>query len=173
MKKSDVPSAAELFNGMPPLESVKALFSVSHSQEEAKGKRTLAMYEISCVHFHGVPVRRVFVELPDEEKERLARENGPDLEYVGLCGTVDASARWQAHCAQIMKEHVSSMASAILHCLCRSNEMFDRSFTVATSWWRCPPMKRNGSKASDSRSTMESAQRSSIRMATLRRKLGS
>ena len=47
-------------------------------------------------------MRRVFVELPDEEKERLARENGPDLEYVGLlrkcmCGTVDASARWQAH----------------------------------------------------------------------------
>ena len=38
MKKSDVPSAAELFSGMPPLESVKALFSlfVSESQEEVK-----------------------------------------------------------------------------------------------------------------------------------------
>ena len=89
---------------MPPLESVKksvvSLF-VSHYQEEAKGKRTLAMYDISRAHIHGVPVRRVrrvFVELPDEEKERLARENGPD-------GTVDASARWQAHHAQILKGH--------------------------------------------------------------------
>ena len=45
LKKSDVPSAAELFSGMPPLESVKALLSlfVSHSQEEAIGKRTTAM----------------------------------------------------------------------------------------------------------------------------------
>ena len=40
MKKSNVPSAADLSSGMPPLESVKALFSlfVSLSQEEAKGK---------------------------------------------------------------------------------------------------------------------------------------
>ena len=78
MKKSDVPSAAELFSGMPPLESVKrfALLSlfVSHNQEEAKGTRTLAIYDISRAHFHGKSVRRVFVELRDDEKERLARE---------------------------------------------------------------------------------------------------
>ena len=43
MKKSDIPSATELFSGMPPLESVKAPLSlfVSHSQEKEKGKRTL------------------------------------------------------------------------------------------------------------------------------------
>ena len=83
---------------MPPLESVKALLSlfVFHSKEEATGKRTLTMYYISRAHFHGIPVRRVFVELPDQEKERLARENGPDLEYVGLLkkctyGTVEWS----------------------------------------------------------------------------------
>ena len=45
------------------------------------------------------------MELPDEEKERR-----PDLEHVGLLrkrmdGTVDASARGQAHYAQILKEH--------------------------------------------------------------------
>ena len=56
------------------------------------------MYDISRAHIHGVPLRRAFVELPDEEKERLARENGPD-------GTVDVSARWQAHHAQILKWH--------------------------------------------------------------------
>ena len=112
MKKSDVPSATELFSGMPTLESVSALLSlfVSHSQEETKGKRTVAMYDISRAHFHGVPVRRLFVELPDEEKGCLARGNGTDLEYVGLLrkcmyGTVDASARWHKHYAQILKEH--------------------------------------------------------------------
>ena len=52
---------------MPLLESVKALLSlfVSDNQEEAKGKRTLAMCDISRAHFHGVPVRRTFA---DEEK---------------------------------------------------------------------------------------------------------
>ena len=111
MKKSDVPSAAELFSGMPPLESVKALLSlfVSHSQEEVKGKGTLAC-DISRAHFHEVLERRVFVELPDEEKERLPRESGLDLEYVGLLrkcmyGAVDASARRQGHHAQILKKH--------------------------------------------------------------------
>ena len=40
MKKSDVPSAAELFSGMPPPDSVKPLLFlfVSHNQEEAKGQ---------------------------------------------------------------------------------------------------------------------------------------
>ena len=71
MMKADFPSAAELFGGMPPLESVRALLSlfVSHNEEKAKGKRTLVMYDISRAHFHGVPVRQVFVELPDEERE--------------------------------------------------------------------------------------------------------
>ena len=62
------------------------------------------MYDISSAHFYEVPVRRVVVELPDEEKERLARENGNDLEYVGSlrkCMNVaaGASARWQAQYA--------------------------------------------------------------------------
>ena len=105
-KNSDVPSAAELVSGMPSLESVQALLSL-FSQEETKGKRTLAIHDISRAHFHVLLVRRVFVEMPDEEKERLTRESGPDLEHVGLLrkcvyGTVDASARWQAHCAQIL-----------------------------------------------------------------------
>ena len=58
MKKSQVPSAAELFSGMPPPESVKALLClfVSRSEEEAKGQRTLAMYDISRAHFQGMPV---------------------------------------------------------------------------------------------------------------------
>ena len=68
------------------------------------------MYDISRAHFHGVLVRCVFVEFPDEEKERLARENGHDLENVGLLrrcmyGTEDVSALWRGHHAQILKEH--------------------------------------------------------------------
>ena len=43
-------------------------------------------------------------------RKKITRENGHDLEYVGLlgncmCGTVDASARWRAHHAQILKGH--------------------------------------------------------------------
>ena len=67
MTKSDAPSAAEFFIGMPPLDSVK-------SQEEAKGKCTLTMYDICRAHFHGVPVRRLFIDLSDEEKETLAEK---------------------------------------------------------------------------------------------------
>ena len=65
------------------MKAVLSLF-VSYSQKEAKGKRTLAMDDISRAHFYEVPVSRVFVEIPAEEKERLARKNGNDLEYVGL-----------------------------------------------------------------------------------------
>ena len=72
MKKSDVPSATGLFSGVSLLESVKALLSliVFHTQEEAKGKRTLAMYDLSRAHVRGVPVRRVFVELRTGRKRR-------------------------------------------------------------------------------------------------------
>ena len=72
MTESDVPSAAERFSGMPPLESVTGLLSlfVSHSHEEANGKRTLAMYDMSCAHFHGGLVRRVLCKTPEDERKR-------------------------------------------------------------------------------------------------------
>ena len=84
MKKSDVPCAAERFSGMPPLESVKTstLCSCLTVKKRQKGKRTLATYDKSRAHFHEVPVRRLFVELPDADWNTLA--------------TVNASARWQA-----------------------------------------------------------------------------
>ena len=59
------------------MESVKALLSlfVSNNQEEAKGKRTLAMSYISRAHIRGVLVRRVFVEIPRRrEREVRTRE---------------------------------------------------------------------------------------------------
>ena len=102
MEKSDVPSAAELFSGMPPLESVKALLSpLERKASEPLRCKTSA---VRTSMEHGCEE-----ELP-EEKGRLPRENGHDLEYIGLLrkcmsGTVDACARWQAHHAQIMKEH--------------------------------------------------------------------
>ena len=49
MTKSDAPSAAELF------------------RRKAKGKRTLAMCDISRAHFHGVPLRRLFIDREEEE----------------------------------------------------------------------------------------------------------
>jgi hypothetical protein len=108
MRKSDVPSAAELFSGMPPLEGMKALASifVGHCHEADKGRRHLAMYDISRAHFHGTPLRRLFIELPAEEQEDI--KDGGD--YVGLLlktmyGTVDASARWQAHYAKVLTDN--------------------------------------------------------------------
>ena len=110
-KKSDVPSAAELHSGMPPLESKceNTPLSVRPSQSGRGEKQANpCKYDISRAHFHGVPVRRVFVELPDEEKVRLARDNVHDLEYVDwlscMYGPVDATGRWQAPYAQILKE---------------------------------------------------------------------
>ena len=48
--------------------------------------------------------------LRTRRKERLARESGPDQECVDVLkkcmyGTLDASGRWQAHYAQILKGH--------------------------------------------------------------------
>ena len=63
MKKSNVPSAAELFSVMPPPESVNALLSVRLPQS-GRGERqenSFAMYDISRAHFHGVLWRRVCV----------------------------------------------------------------------------------------------------------------
>ena len=107
MKKSEIPQAADLFSGMPPLEAVKILLGifVGHCREPSKGPRTLAMYDVSRAHFHGVPTRRLFIELPEEEKQDIT--DGGD--YVGLLqkcmyGTVDASARWQAHYATLLKQ---------------------------------------------------------------------
>ena len=59
------------------------------------------MYDISRAHLHEVQLRRVFCGSPDEDNERLA------VGFLGkcMCGTVDASVRWQGHHAQILKEH--------------------------------------------------------------------
>ena len=48
------------------------------------------------------------MKLPDEEKERSAREEVQTLEFVGVESArmaLDAGARWQAHDAQFLKEH--------------------------------------------------------------------
>ena len=107
MKTTEIPQAADLFSGMPPLEAVKALMSifVGHCQEPSKGRRSLMAFDIRRAHFHGVPASRVSVELPEEEHDDI--KDGGD--YAGLLlksmyGTVDASARSQAHYSQLLKE---------------------------------------------------------------------
>ena len=57
VERSRRPFAAEVFSGMPFLED-SSLCSLN-SQEEAIGKRTLAMHDISHAHFHGVPAKSV------------------------------------------------------------------------------------------------------------------
>ena len=94
--------------------------------EEAKGKRTVAMCDISCAHFHGVTVRGVFVELPDEERKHVY-------------GMVDASARWQVRYGQILKGHSLTQG---LHCLYMWNGTLDCLFMVKTSWSRWPLVRK-------------------------------
>ena len=92
IEQSDVYSAAEFFSELPHLKRVKVLHSlfVCHSQEEAKSKRVFEQYDISRGHFHEIPVRRVFVEIADEEREVHTREktwNGKRLvaEKMHVC----------------------------------------------------------------------------------------
>ena len=88
MKKSDALSSAELFNGMPPLESVCTSLSACIPQS-GRGERqanscnvrhqpcTLP-WDTSATRICGAP----------EERERLARVNGPDLELRWLAEKV-------------------------------------------------------------------------------------
>ena len=82
-------------------------------------------------------------------KKRHARENGPDLEYVGVLkkctyGTVDANERWKARW-QILKEHgfVQVLSNLALFVQVERDvrlPVYGDDFMV-----RCPLMKRNGS----------------------------
>ena len=58
----------------------------------------------------------------------------------------ESAANWQAHHAQILKEHgfVPSLSGHL-------ERDIRRSFTLTVSWWRCPLTKNDGSKASFSR----------------------
>ena len=56
------------------------------------------------------------MELLDEERERLARENGPDLEYVGLLKRYSADPEG----AQLRPRLQQSW-----HCVCMWNETLD------------------------------------------------
>ena len=71
----------------------------------------------------------MFVQLPDEEKERLAHESGLHLEFVGLLrkcmyGAVDASARRQGHYAQTTCGSDQLEQSCLSHKHCPEWEVF-------------------------------------------------
>eukprot|EP00972_Heterocapsa_arctica_P043290 6385618-Heterocapsa_arctica.AAC.1 len=53
---------------MPPLEAFKALITVFVGHAHDGDPHGLAFYDISRAHFYGVATRRLWVELPDEEK---------------------------------------------------------------------------------------------------------
>ena len=102
-KPHELPGAAELFSGMPPLEAVKALCSLFVSRAHGGEDLCLATYDISRAHFYGVPTRRLWVELPPEDTV------GDKEPMVGLLkrtryGTVDASARWQSDYAGLLTQ---------------------------------------------------------------------
>eukprot|EP00971_Amphidinium_carterae_P160274 3177338-Amphidinium_carterae.1 len=61
---------------MPPLEALRVLLSVfvGHSRSS---QRVMVFFDISRAHFNGVPLRRLFIESPDDERER-AQMDGMD-----------------------------------------------------------------------------------------------
>ena len=145
---------------LSPLERVKALLSwfASHSQEQTKGKRAWVMFSQRRAHFHGVPVRSLFTDLLEEETDWIAQEKGNKCEYVGLLrkcmyGTLDASARWQTHNAQILKENefVQRLSNP---CSCNVGKdvrmlLHGDDFMVETH-----TLGKNGSRVSCSQSTI-------------------
>ena len=93
--------------------------------------------------------RRVFVELPDEEKERLARESGLDLEFVGLLrkcmyGAVDASARRQGHHAQTTCGSDQLEQSGLSHKHCPQCWRYSVMQTMLETWERANPLWNGG-----------------------------
>ena len=77
--ESRCPFCSCTYSGIQPLESESIPRSV------AKGKRTLAIYDISRAHFRGVPARRVFVDLPREEREARTRERtGSGIRWLAV-----------------------------------------------------------------------------------------
>eukprot|EP00972_Heterocapsa_arctica_P015706 2314017-Heterocapsa_arctica.AAC.1 len=53
---------------MPPLKAFKALITVFVGHAHDGDSHELAFYDISRAHVCGVAMRRLWVELPDEEK---------------------------------------------------------------------------------------------------------
>ena len=120
MKKSDVPSAAELFCGSATsgkCESTLLSVRLSQSRRGDPVQCTTSAAHTSVESW----CEEYWWSSLDEEKERLARKKGHDLENVGLLrkctyGTADAGARWQGHCARILEEHglVRSLSNPFL-----------------------------------------------------------
>ena len=95
--------AAQLFSAMPPLEALKLLGSLLMSLPHSRAGRSLKVrhYDVSRAHFMGKAQRTIYIELPEEERQRL----GPDV--VGLLlrsmyGTQDASHIWQLDYVELL-----------------------------------------------------------------------
>ena len=87
--------AEQLFSAMPPLEALKILLSLKVTRKVSKKGKTLkiAHFDISRAHFVPKAEREVYVELPDEDKQKALDKVGRLLRT--MYGTQDASHIWQ------------------------------------------------------------------------------
>jgi hypothetical protein len=103
-----LPPQQDLFSGTPPLEAFKALVSLFLSRvfeqfQSSEPREVLyKFYDVSRAHFYGHVQRRLWVELPPEERQD---EEEP---LVGLLlrtmyGTMDASQVWQGDYVELLK----------------------------------------------------------------------
>lgn len=86
-------SAHELFASMPPLEMLKFLLSLAVTKRTSKNGKPLKLgfADIRRAHFHAQAVRRVFVNLPEEEYQ----PGMCGLLCKSMYGTQDAPACWE------------------------------------------------------------------------------
>ncbi|CAK0819708.1 unnamed protein product [Prorocentrum cordatum] len=103
-----LPPQQDLFSGTPPLEAFKALVSLFLSRafeqfQSSEPREVLyKFYDVSRAHFYGHVQRRLWVELPPEERQ------GEEEPLVGLLlrtmyGTMAASQVWQGDYVELLK----------------------------------------------------------------------
>ena len=89
-----------LFSSTPPLEAMRLLCSLWATERVSHRGRPLkiGLWDISRAHFYGVPKRRIYIQLPDEDASpgmvgRLTKS---------MYGTQDAPNIWQQHYTQLL-----------------------------------------------------------------------
>lgn len=92
--------ASQLFSAMPPLEAVKFLCSLMMSKRtSSRGKPLkLGFWDISRAHFYGNAVRKIYIELPEEDAE----DGMVGILRRSMYGTQDASNIWQSDYMELL-----------------------------------------------------------------------
>ena len=85
----------ELFAATPPIESLKLLISMAASKQKQGKDLKLMFNDVSRAYFYAKSRRKIFVQLPDEDKEPEDEGMCGEL-LLSMYGTRDAAQNWEA-----------------------------------------------------------------------------